>query len=116
MAISKTTLMVGVVALAATLASCSEDRVAAIRSVAKATCGVLPSVASVVAVTATGQPLAGAAADAVAKAICTTYAARISVASLPLVGDKQCPKVGDTCVWAEKVDLDKLKEYAKEQK
>lgn len=106
-------LMVGVVALAATLASCSPDKVAQIRSLAEATCGVLPSVASVGAVIATGQPMAGAAADAVVKAICGAYKARLTTAGVNTLM-KDCPRVGGVCVWAEKVDQTKLQEYKEE--
>lgn len=103
----------GAVALAIALAACQTDKVSLIRKGAETLCGVLPSAASVGAVIATGNPLAGAAADAVAKAICSAYKARVSPAVNTLVSPG-CPMVGGVCVWAEKVDIDKLKAYKDE--
>jgi hypothetical protein len=102
-------LLVGVAALAVTLASCTQSQTDKIRALTQAACGVLPSVASVGAVIATGQPMAGAAADKIASAICMAYASRVNK-SMALV-QPGCPEVGGVCVWAESVDLKKLKEF-----
>ena len=81
-----------------------------IKNVAYATCGVAPTVASVIAITATGNPLAGAPASVVVAAICDAYKAHTTIATLEASAD-QCVKVGDVCIQVEKVDKDKLRAH-----
>lgn len=100
---------VWVVALAATLSACTSSQVDAVRAAANGLCGVLPSVASTTALVATGQPLAGMAAEAAAKMICNAYKNRLALNATEQAAS--CPKVGGVCVWADKVDIQKLKDY-----
>jgi hypothetical protein len=66
-------------------------------------------VASTTALVATGQPLAGVAAEVAAKAICNVYKSRLAMNATEQTAS--CPKVSGVCVWAESVNIKKLKEY-----
>lgn len=72
-----------------------------------ANCGVIVDAAAVGAVTASGQPLAGAATGIVGNAICTAFKQHHSITAL--VGS--CVQVNGVCVGGEVADQSKLDSF-----
>lgn len=100
------------IAFVLTLAGCGgvgNSTVKAVQEFVLQHCGVLVDATSVGAVTATGQPLAGAAIKAVGNAICTAYKNKGSMVTLFRADN--CPMVDGVCVQGEVADRKKLDAY-----